>query len=135
MMVALYISSYLLSSYSLSPYLLVTTGHGLAVDWWALGTLLYEVISIVSLQPKPKPTWLLATLFLLNPNSWVITVSYFLRPTHKALKDHCPHFIMLITRTFLLQMLTGLPPYYDTNMQRMYHKILFDPLKFPKGAE
>ena len=31
------------------------------------------------------------------------------------------------------QMLTGLPPYYDTNVQRMYHKILHEPLKFPKG--
>jgi serum/glucocorticoid-regulated kinase 2 len=30
-------------------------------------------------------------------------------------------------------MLTGLPPYYDTNVQRMYHKILHEPLRFPKG--
>ena len=30
-------------------------------------------------------------------------------------------------------MLTGLPPFYDTNVQRMYHKILHDPLRFPKS--
>ena len=32
-------------------------------------------------------------------------------------------------------MLTGLPPFYDTNVQRMYHKILHDPLKFPKAEK
>jgi len=33
---------------------------------------------------------------------------------------------------FCTQMLTGLPPFYDTNVQRMYHKILHEPLRFPK---
>ena len=32
-------------------------------------------------------------------------------------------------------MLSGLPPYYDTNVQRMYHKILHEPLRFPKSSE
>ena len=32
-------------------------------------------------------------------------------------------------------MITGLPPFYDTNVQRMYHKILHDPLKFPKAEK
>ena len=31
-------------------------------------------------------------------------------------------------------MISGLPPYYDTNVQRMYHKILHEPLRFPKGG-
>lgn len=57
----------------LAPEMLENTGHGKAVDWWALGTLLHEMI-------------------------------------------------------------TGLPPYYDTNVQRMYHKILHEPLRFPKGG-
>jgi serum/glucocorticoid-regulated kinase 2 len=56
----------------LAPEILENKGHGKAVDWWALGTLLYE-------------------------------------------------------------MLTGLPPFYDTNVQRMYHKILHEPLRFPKA--
>lgn len=56
----------------LAPEILENKGHGKAVDWWALGTLLYEI-------------------------------------------------------------LTGLPPFYDTNVQRMYHKILHEPLKFPKS--
>jgi len=56
----------------LAPEILENKGHGKAVDWWALGTLLYE-------------------------------------------------------------MLTGLPPFYDTNVQRMYHKILHEPLRFPKS--
>jgi len=56
----------------LAPEILENTGHGKAVDWWALGTLLHEMI-------------------------------------------------------------VGLPPYYDTNVQRMYHKILHEPLRFPKG--
>lgn len=56
----------------LAPEILENKGHGKAVDWWALGTLLFE-------------------------------------------------------------MLTGLPPFYDTNVQRMYHKILHDPLRFPKS--
>lgn len=56
----------------LAPEILENTGHGKAVDWWALGTLLHEMIC-------------------------------------------------------------GLPPYYDTNVQRMYHKILHEPLRFPKG--
>ena len=56
----------------LAPEILENKGHGKGVDWWALGTLVFE-------------------------------------------------------------MLSGLPPYYDTNVQRMYHKILHEPLRFPKG--
>ena len=56
----------------LAPEIWENRGHGKGVDWWALGTLVFE-------------------------------------------------------------MLTGLPPYYDTNVQRMYHKILHEPLRFPKG--
>lgn len=55
----------------LAPEILENRGHGKAVDWWSLGTLLYE-------------------------------------------------------------MLCGLPPFYDTNVQRMYQKILQAELKFPK---
>nr|CCA19476.1 protein kinase putative [Albugo laibachii Nc14] len=54
----------------LAPEILENKGHGKAVDWWSLGTLIYE-------------------------------------------------------------MLTGLPPFYDQNMQRMYDKILNAPLRFP----
>jgi len=53
----------------LAPELIQNRGHGKAVDWWSLGTLMYE-------------------------------------------------------------MLSGLPPFYDQNMQRMYDKILHQPLKF-----
>eukprot|EP01041_Mallomonas_annulata_P008608 gene8608-17761_t len=55
----------------LAPEILENKGHGKAVDWWALGTLLYE-------------------------------------------------------------MLNGLPPFYDTNVQKMYQKILTSPLRFPR---
>jgi len=57
----------------LAPEILENRGHGKAVDWWALGTLLYE-------------------------------------------------------------MMTGLPPYYDQNTQKMYRMILADPLSFPKAS-
>ena len=50
------------------------SGHGFSVDWWALGTLLYE-------------------------------------------------------------MLVGLPPFYDKNVQIMYKKILKDPLRFPRDSQ
>ena len=33
--------------------------------------------------------------------------------------------------TLLYEMLCGLPPFYDTNIQKMYHKILSAPLRFP----
>lgn len=33
--------------------------------------------------------------------------------------------------TLLYEMMCGLPPFYDTNVQRMYSKILIAPLKFP----
>lgn len=33
--------------------------------------------------------------------------------------------------TLIYEMLTGLPPFYDQNMQRMYDKILNAPLRFP----
>jgi len=56
----------------LAPEILENKGHGKAVDWWALGTFLYEMI-------------------------------------------------------------TGLPPFYDSNVQRMYHKILHEQIKFPKA--
>lgn len=58
----------------LAPEIIENKGHGKAVDWWALGTLLYE-------------------------------------------------------------MLTGLPPFYDSNVQKMYHKILHEPLRFPRGNQ
>jgi serum/glucocorticoid-regulated kinase 2 len=57
----------------LAPEILENKGHGKAVDWWSLGTFLYE-------------------------------------------------------------MLWGLPPFYDTNVQRMYQKILQSQLKFPKNS-
>ncbi len=33
--------------------------------------------------------------------------------------------------TLLFEMLTGLPPFYDENVQEMYQKILHQPLAFP----
>ena len=33
--------------------------------------------------------------------------------------------------TLVYEMICGLPPFYDTNVQRMYHKILHSPLRFP----
>ena len=33
--------------------------------------------------------------------------------------------------TLLYEMMCGLPPFYDTNVQRMYNKILVAPLRFP----
>jgi serine/threonine protein kinase len=33
--------------------------------------------------------------------------------------------------TLLYEMMCGLPPFYDTNVQRMYTKILSSPLRFP----
>jgi serum/glucocorticoid-regulated kinase 2 len=33
--------------------------------------------------------------------------------------------------TLVYEMICGLPPFYDTNVQRMYQKILSAPLKFP----
>lgn len=35
----------------------------------------------------------------------------------------------------LYEMLTGLPPYYDTDVSTMYQKILKDPLKFPNDMD
>ena len=55
----------------LAPEILCRAGHGKAVDWWSLGTLLYEMIA-------------------------------------------------------------GLPPFYDTNVQTMYRKIMEAPLHFPE---
>ena len=54
----------------LAPEILLDKGHGRAVDWWSLGTLLYE-------------------------------------------------------------MLSGLPPFYDQNLNAMYKKILQNELRFP----
>ncbi len=35
----------------------------------------------------------------------------------------------------LYEMLTGLPPFYDENVQEMYRKILEDPLRFPDDVD
>ena len=55
----------------LAPEVIDNAGHGKAVDWWSLGTLLYEMIA-------------------------------------------------------------GLPPFYDTNVEYMYDKILHADLRFPR---
>jgi serine/threonine protein kinase len=55
----------------LAPEILMQQGHGLAVDWWSLATLLYE-------------------------------------------------------------MMAGLPPFYDQNLQTMYEKIMTSELRFPR---
>jgi serum/glucocorticoid-regulated kinase 2 len=35
----------------------------------------------------------------------------------------------------LYEMLCGLPPFYDENVNIMYHKILYDPLRFPDDID
>ena len=35
--------------------------------------------------------------------------------------------------TLVYEMICGLPPFYDSNVQRMYHKILHAPLRFPSS--
>jgi serum/glucocorticoid-regulated kinase 2 len=34
--------------------------------------------------------------------------------------------------TLIFEMLAGLPPFYDENVQLMYQKILYQPLEFPE---
>jgi serum/glucocorticoid-regulated kinase 2 len=34
----------------------------------------------------------------------------------------------------LFEMITGLPPFYDENVNAMYKKILQEPLRFPAGV-
>jgi serine/threonine protein kinase len=38
----------------LAPEILENKGHGKAVDWWALGTLLYEVSDVFSYEPQKE---------------------------------------------------------------------------------
>ena len=37
--------------------------------------------------------------------------------------------------TLVYEMMCGLPPFYDTNVQRMYHKIQQAPLRFPSSTK
>ena len=86
----------------LAPEILENKGHGKGVDWWALGTLVFEV----TLQ-----------------SAMSLSIASFL----------CSLITLSRDMSIYSQMLTGLPPYYDMNVQRMYHRILHEPLKFPRG--
>ena len=51
-------------------------------------------------------------------------------------RDLKPENILLDYQGHLLyEMLTGLPPYYDNDVPKMYKKILQDPLRFPDGFD
>ena len=103
----------------LAPEILENKGHGKAVDWWALGTLLYEVSSISHVCSR-LCCCITALLWLQAANSANLSIV------------STRNFRLRTVFTFCAQMLTGLPPFYDTNVQRMYHKILHEPLRFPK---
>lgn len=110
----------------LAPEILENKGHGKAVDWWALGTLLYEVfLQITADFDSPVLTLLCrgsSVYFTCKGLLEVVFCFVFRRFVFTVYCDICS----------FLQMLTGLPPFYDTNVQRMYHKILHEPLRFPK---
>ena len=59
-----------------------------------------------------------------------IFLNYYLFLLHPTPSSFIPHKSLPSPYLFA----TGLPPYYDTNVQRMYHKILHEPLRFPKGG-
>lgn len=144
----------------LAPEILENKGHGKGVDWWALGTLVFEVdnnlttpchiiFQYISLRMNNDDCLLLLKIFWppfshLMRSYWS-SIFIINSPYHTSQFSHPPSFLPLplspllsslsipYSNTTQMKMLTGLPPYYDTNVQRMYHKILHEPLRFPKG--
>jgi hypothetical protein len=56
-------------------------------------------------------------------------------PSGKAQKAALKVIKQALSNITNKKMITGLPPFFDTNVQRMYHKVLHDPLKFPKAEK
>ena len=87
----------------LAPEVIRRQRYGKAVDWWSLGT---------GARLPPHTTVL----------------------SHQG-KFCCSFYVSVVlsfvTGTLVYEMIAGLPPFYNTNRQKMYRAILDAPLKHP----
>lgn len=102
--------------------------------WISLGISLFAILAFVS------SIWLERTRQTVQSPLTSLTLAFcgtpeYLAPELLHGKGYTKTVDWWTLGVLLYEMLCGLPPFYDENVNIMYHKILYDPLRFPDDID
>ena len=102
----------------LAPEIILSKGHGKAVDWWAHGILIYEMLAGCACSPREQSLQPCAS----DPAACGLTLrDYKSSPAHSHATD----------RTVPSHGSDSYPPFYDDDPLGIYQKVLEGKVKFP----
>ena len=103
----------------LAPEIIQRRGHGKGVDWWALGMVLFEMLTGACSNNNSINVCQIYLLFILffDLVLYVLQIVFF--------------FFLIITFSHRCTLLTGTPPWYSRDRDRMFESVIEKPLKFP----